>query len=223
MNTVALSRRRVLWRRRLAAASAAGLLCAAWLAFVSGLHLYHAEPKCLGVQAAADSLRCAAAVGCAFGCLLLAGAGVALPTVLLGLRWLRRRARVRSWRSTDRSGKASAADSAVDSRPDGRLGTALRVRVPSRRRRGAAWALALLPGAASWGVIEYFHREIGNTLEARRVFGLLALPFAYWLLEESRFHPKTLALLVPALVAGHWNLLLWLSVTTSWRIGGFAP
>lgn len=111
----------------------------------------------------------------------------------------------------------------MNDRPDGPLGTALRVRIPSRWRRGAAWALALLPGAASWVVIEHFRREIGDTLETRRVFGLLALPFAYWLLEESRFHPGTLALLAPALVAGHWNLLLWLIATTSWRIGGFAP
>lgn len=97
------------------------------------------------------------------------------------------------------------------------------MRVPSRRRRTAAWALVLIPGVVTWIARYRFYVEIDDMFGLQWVLGALAVLLAWWLLEESRFRLRTLALVAPVLLIEHWNALAWMFTITGWSIFGFAP
>jgi hypothetical protein len=86
-----------------------------------------------------------------------------------------------------------------------------------------AWLGFFLTGGASWLLHKVFWMSAANTIETEQVLAAAALPFARWLLEESRFRPRPLAVVVPAFVLGHRNVYLTFLAVTGWRIVGFAP
>ena len=86
-----------------------------------------------------------------------------------------------------------------------------------------AWAGVLGWNAASWLVPKVFWLSAAASTEGRQISAVAAIPITWWLLEETRFHPRTLAVAMPAFVLGHWGLFLMYLALTGWRVVGFGP
>lgn len=86
-----------------------------------------------------------------------------------------------------------------------------------------AWAAVLGWNAASWLVPKVFWLSAAASTEGRQVFAVVAIPITWWLLEETRFHPGTLAVAMPAFVIGHWSLFRTFLALVVWSVVGFAP
>lgn len=217
MYSFAHARRAVLRRRRFIAVAAFVAVGSIRLLYEVLTFLFCGDPPCAGgVRVAFSRPACAGAIGAFNLSLLLLAAGTVLPAVFV----LVRRFRGRATRRARLPQAASEARAPAPSRP---MPTAFRIRVPSRRRRGLAWLGLLSTGGASWLLTKVFWMSAANTTETRQVLAAAALPLAGWLLEESRFRPRTLAAVVLAFVLGHWNLYLTFLALTAWRIVPFAP
>lgn len=167
--------------------------------------------------------RCAVAFSAEITSLVLVVAGAVLPAVIVVVRWLRKRAR----RSARTASAGEVGSPVVERRAPAMLdpptSSALRVRVPSRRRRLVAWLAVLGWNGASWLVPRVFWLSAAASTEGRQVFAVAAIPITWWLLEETRFHPRTLAVAMPLFVIGHWSLLLTFLALNVWRVVGFGP
>lgn len=86
-----------------------------------------------------------------------------------------------------------------------------------------AWAAMLGWNGASWLVPKVFWLSAVASTEGRQLFAAAALPITWWLLEETQYRPRALAVAMPLFVIGHWSLFLTLLALTGWRLFGFAP
>lgn len=216
MTAFAQLRRRVLRRRRIPAAIAFASVGVAYALFVVVPRVFAGDPRCYGGPSVVASRPICAGLALMVS-VIIVPVGALLPSVLLARRWLRARAR----RTPPR--RVAPMEAEVGVRGGGPSRSAFRVRVPSRRRRFAAWALVFLPGVATWIARHHFYAEVDDMFGLQRVLGALAILLAWWLLEESRFRLRTLALVAPALLIEHWNALAWMFTITGWSIFGFAP
>jgi hypothetical protein len=221
MSSFAHARRKLLRGRRLIAVVAFAAVGSIRLLYEVLTLLFCGAPPCEGgIRASITRPACAAAVGAFNVSLMLLAAGTVLPAIFAVVRRFRGRARRRARLAQVGQPAPEARSPAAPGRP---VATAFRVRVPSRLRRGLAWLGFLVTGGASWLLHKVFWMSAANTIETEQVLAAAALPFAWWLLEESRFRPRTLAAVVPAFVLGHWNVYLTFLAVTGWRIVGFAP
>lgn len=181
-------------------------------------------PPCAGaLRSAITRPACAGAISAAIASLLLVAAGTVLPAVIVGVHWFRRRAKRRARKAlagrvlpvfAERSAPAASAPP---------ISRAFRIRVPNRRRRMVAWAAMLGWNGASWLVPKVFWLSAVASTEGRQLFAAAALPITWWLLEETQYRPRALAVAMPLFVIGHWSLFLTLLALTGWRLFGFAP
>lgn len=221
MSSFAHARRGVLRRRRLIAVAAFAAVGSIRLLYEVLTLLFCGAPPCEGgIRAAITKPACAVAFGAFNVSLLLLAAGTLVPAVFLVVRRFRGRARRRARLAQVARPASEARSPAAPGRP---VPTGFRVRVPSRLRRGLAWLGFLVTGGASWLLHKVFWMSAANTIEMEQVLAAAALPLAWWLLEESRLRPRTLAVVVPAFVLGHWNVYLTFLALTGWRIVPFAP
>lgn len=223
MNSFARTRRAVLRRRRLIALVAFAAVGSIRLLYEVLTLLFRGDPPCDGgVRASFARPDCAGAIGAYILSLLLLAAGTALPAIFVLARRFRGRA-MRRARPAKAGPLRPTSEVRTPAAPGRLVPTAVRIRVPSRLRRGLAWLGFLVTGGASWLLHKVFWMSAANTMETAQVLAAVALPFAWWLLEESRLRPRALAAIVPVFVMGHWNAYLTFLALTAWRVAPFAP
>lgn len=224
MSSFAHARRAELRRRRRGAIAAFASVGSIWLLYEVLTLFFCVTPPCAGgLRAVTTQPVCAVAVGAEMASLLLVAAGTLLPAVIAVVGWFRRRARRRAQTVRARGAPPPMAEASAPLGPGRPIFSAFGIRVPNRRRRMVAWAAVLGWNAASWLVPKVFWLSAAASIEGRQVFAAATLPITWWLLEETRFRPRTLAVAMPAFVVGHWSLFLTFLALVAWRVVGFAP